>query len=383
LPIAATLIDAMGKLVGRSRRDIDTSLDALSVPARDRAVVLGLRKLLDDRCDFEVVSPLDPTALRREVFAAAAAAYHALGVRDELDRDAVLTEVAGRIGATREGVEQALYADLRDSEVLRHFRPISAPALLDRYDVALAQGIVLRATQVTVRIENETPDRYRRIFRAARFHGLLHVVQGNPKDGYTITLDGPYSLFDAGVKYGLKLALFLPVLLPCRTWSLRADVLWGKSRRPAVFELGPADRLAAIAPETPTASPDLEAFCASFSRLGTRWTVLPNERLFALPGEVACIPDLVFSSNETGEEVFLEAFGFWSREAVFRRIELVRKGFPARIILAVSKKLRVSEELLTEEDGGELYVYGASMSPRAVLERLEGAPRRPHRATAE
>jgi hypothetical protein len=82
------------------------------------------------------------------------------------------------------------------------------------------------------------------------------------------------------------------------------------------------------------------------------------------------VPDLVFRSAETGEEVFLEAFGFWSRSAVWQRVELVRKGFPARILLVVSKQLRVSEEVLGEEEAGEIYVYKSAMSPRAVLERL-------------
>jgi len=89
-----------------------------------------------------------------------------------------------------------------------------------------------------------------------------------------------------------------------------------------------------------------------------------------MPGEVVCVPDLVFVNKNTGEEVFLEAFGFWSRDAVWKRVEAVRKGFPARILLAIGKQLRVSEEVLDEDAAGELYVYRATMSPRAILERL-------------
>jgi hypothetical protein len=94
---------------------------------------------------------------------------------------------------------------------------------------------------------------------------------------------------------------------------------------------------------------------------------------------VVCIPDLVFTSKETGEEVFLEAFGFWSRAAVWKRVELLRKGFPARILLAVGKQLRVSEEVLADEDAGEIYVYKRTISPREVLERLTRGARAPAR----
>ena len=43
----------------------------------------------------------------------------------------------------------------------------------------------------------------------------------------------------------------------------------------------------------------------------------------------------------------------------------------AELGLAVGKQLRVSEELLGDDDAGEVYVYKRSPSPRAVLERLE------------
>ena len=84
------------------------------------------------------------------------------------------------------------------------------------------------------------------------------------------------------------------------------------------------------------------------------------------------MPDLIFENGETGEEVFFEAFGFWSRDAVWQRVETIRKGgFPSRIILAAGKHLRVSEAVLDEGDVGELYVYMLTMRPRAVLERRE------------
>ena len=79
----------------------------------------------------------------------------------------------------------------------------------------LAQAVLLRATRVSVHLEGEEPQRYRKIFRAARFHGLLHVVHGSPEKGYTIDLDGPFSLFDAVQRYGFRLALFLPTADAC------------------------------------------------------------------------------------------------------------------------------------------------------------------------
>lgn len=370
LPIAEGLVATVRAMQGRPRHEVDAALSAVPVAARDRLVARGLRKLLDDRCEWEVAAGLDPEVVRAEVFALSAAAHRALGVRDRFDRAAVLAEAASRLGSTPDEVEAALFADLREAEVLRRFDPIAPEALLARYDLALAQGVLLRATRVMVRLEGETPARYRAVFRAIRFHGLLHVVRGDPSSGWVIELDGPYSLFESVQKYGLRLAMFLPSLLACERFHLTAEVLWGKRRDRTTFTLTPDDGLVGRGFEAAGTQPDLEAFQAAFRRLESEWRVATNDRIFALPGEVACIPDLVFESAETGEQVYLEAFGFWSRSAVWQRVELLRKGFPARVILAVGKQLRVSEEVLGEGDAGEIYVYSTTMSPRAVLERL-------------
>lgn len=370
MPIAAALLETTRGMVGRSRDEIEAAASAIPIPARDRVAALGLSKVIEDRCDYEVAEGVDPEAIRRELFLAAAAAHRALDVGARFDREAVLAEVAARLSMAPEALEAGLYADLRGSELLRRFDEVSAEVLIDRYNLSLAQSIVLRATRVIVRVQGETPYRYRQLFRAARFHGLLHVVEGDPEAGYTITLDGPFSLFDAVQRYGLRLAMFLPSVLRCERFSVRAEVLWGRQREASIFEIGPEDGLVSHSAEPTSTTPELSAFCEAFKRLGSEWSVAESDRIFALPGEAVCVPDLVFSSSVTGEEVFLEAFGFWSRAAVWRRVELIRKGFPARLMLAVSKQLRVSEEVLGEDDAGEVYVYRATMSPRSVLERL-------------
>ena len=372
LPIVAHYSETFAGMIGEARDDLDAALDAATVTARDRVAALGLRKVLEDRAEFETAEGIDPEALRRELFADAALAHKSLELRAEFDRDAVLAAAATRLSMTVEALEKGLYADLRGSELLQSFRPLPAAAVIERYNLGLAQAILLRATRVTVRLEGEEAARYRDIFRAARFHQLLHTVHGDPTSGYTIELDGPFSLFDAVQRYGVRLALFLPSVLACASFQLQADVLWGKERQKLSFTIDPTHGLTPAEAREPAAvAPDLELFCEAFRRLDSAWSVTANERIFALPGEVVCVPDLVFTSRETGEEVFFEAFGFWSRAAVWKRVELLRKGFPARILLVVGKQLRVSEEVLEDDDAGELYVYKRTISPREVLERLD------------
>ena len=93
--------------------------------------------------------------------------------------------------------------------------------------------------------------------------------------------------------------------------------------------------------------------------------------LLDLPGVGLCVPDLVFTHRASGRRVFFEALGYWSREAVWRRVDLVAAGLPHPIVFAVSSRLRVSEEVLEETLPGRLYVYKGVMSARAVEERLD------------
>ena len=92
-----------------------------------------------------------------------------------------------------------------------------------------------------------------------------------------------------------------------------------------------------------------------------------------LPGAGLCVPDLAFSTGtgRRARRVYFEVLGFWRREAVWRRIDLVKAGLPHRILFAASRHLRVSEQALDGDAPPALYVYTRVMSPRAVAQRLE------------
>ena len=84
-----------------------------------------------------------------------------------------------------------------------------------------------------------------------------------------------------------------------------------------------------------------------------------------------CVPDLTFVHAESGRRVHLEVLGFWSRDAVWRRVELVEQCLLERVVFAVSSRLRVSEEVLGDAEHAALYVYKGAMSAKALLRRLD------------
>jgi len=369
--VATALVQAIDASRGKRRTTVTAALDSVEHRPSDRLVALGLRKLLLDRCELAFEDGADPAVIREQVFRLAASARRQLGARESLDREAILAGAAGALELAPSDIEARLFADLKGNERLMQFRALSPAALLERYDVALAQGVLLRATKVTITLAGETPGRARQLFRSARFHGLLHRVTRDQEGHYRVELDGPFSLFSAVQKYGFKLALFLPAVLRCRAWQLQADLLWGKQREPLTFQLGPDQGLVPHDRKITGVAPELARFVKGFAKLGSSWSVAPSNQVFALPGEAVCVPDLVFTNDGTGEEVFLEAFGFWSRQAVWQRLETIERGFPSPIILAVGKQLRVSEEVLDDGSVANLYVYRTTIRPKAILERLE------------
>ena len=381
LAIAETYVGLAGAHVGRDRASLLEAVRQIPVAAREQRLAAGLWKLVLDRCTFEEAATLDPAELRADLFARATLHRRALAPRASFERTAVLAEVAAARGATVAQLEQALYADLPDAHVLSAVDLPGPRTLVAAYEAAGAQAVLLRAVEVRVRITDAPPAAFRALFRKLKFLRLLHRIaplpeqRGRPR-GYEVVIDGPFSLFESVTKYGLALALAFPAIAACGSFALEADVRWGKERRPLRFTVrseaaettGPA-----AADDASALPPEVAAVLAELAALETPWRARPATRVLDLPGAGVCVPDLELRHAQDGRSVFVEVLGFWSRDAVWRRIELVERGLPVPLVFAVSKHLRVSEAALPDELPAALYVYARAINARALLERVEHA----------
>ena len=382
--------------VGKTRGELDEALSAIRVHARDRKVGAGLRKLIFDRCKFEVEDGSDPAELRREVFGRASAARKALEPGQRFDPATVLAEAAREHEIEPAELERLLYVDLRSAHRLLSFDSLSEPSLIELYELGQAQAVLLRAVGVVARVRCQTPGVYRALFRKLKFLRLLHTIEpiedgaaGSPASagdsagdsesewagGYRITIDGPYSMFKSVTKYGLQLALALPALRACDRWAIEADVRWGKDRKPFLFSATSHDSHVAEKPEPMRLPDEVAALLARFEERHesgkTLWRARPSTDILSLPGAGVCVPDLIFEHGETGVCIYLEVMGFWSRNAVWQRVELVEAGLPQQILFAVSKRLRVSEKALDSDLPGALYVYKGAMNATIIEKRLD------------
>ncbi|MCE2540816.1 MAG: DUF790 family protein [Acidobacteria bacterium] len=359
--------------VGDTRAAFEAACDDVPHHPTDYRLVRGLRKLVEDRCSFEARDDVDPISLRRSVFGRAAAGRRALGDAEPFDADSVIAAAAAELDLQGADVRDALFADLRENHVLTSFDAIGGSALVAAYETAQKQAVLLRAVRVVVTLQRPEPRGLRLFFRRLKFHRLLYVATRLPDGACRIEIDGPFSLFRSVTTYGLQLALLLPILDACGPgWELDADVLWGPQRQPATYRLEGEPAAEPVREEVRLPA-EVARLRDRFRQMETPWTVEVAHELLDLPGVGLCVPDLAFTHRDTGHRVYFEVLGYWSREAVWRRVDLVEAGLPQPIVFAVSSRLRVSEEVLDEELPGRLYVYKGAMSARAVKERLDAS----------
>ncbi len=368
--LAAQVVDTYLAHVGKSRAEVAEALLGIEVAARDRKLLLGLKKIADDKASFESAARDDLPALRLELFAAAAA--HRLGCRtlSAFDRGAVLDDVASASGlASGQALDDMLFADLKEAQRLIASGVASADDLVAAYRLGRVQAVLLRATRVKATLAGGDADAARTLFRRLKLHQLLFKLEEG-EGAYELTLDGPMSLFEQTTRYGVRLAACLPLLCAFGRCELEAEVIWGQSRSPLTFSWS-SRQIEDLALPAPGRREEIDELVEGFTGLETPWSPSAAETLLHLPGVGLCAPDLAFVHEATGEVIYFELLGYWSREAVWQRVKLVEEGLDTPIVFGVSSRLRVSDKALPKDEPAALVVFKGKLSARSVAKALD------------
>jgi predicted nuclease of restriction endonuclease-like RecB superfamily len=344
--VAERLLMLFRSQEGRTRGELEEDQRELVGNDPGQLVHQGLHKLLEDRCEFETVSGHPPDELREAVFRAAAERRKSVTVAAPFMRAAVLADVGAKFNLSSDAIEAGLFADLKSEQRLVKFKDISAEHLLQRYNVALAQAVLLRATHVSVTVRNESPPRYRQLLRQIKFHRLICEMEKVGENIHRLSLDGPMSLFSATNKYGLQLALFLPTVLLCHDFDLKADLRWGPQRKPKAFVLTPRDSLVSHhANSGMFVPPELAMFVELFRKRVDDWDLIEETEVFPL-GDGFWVPDFRLVHRATRRPVLLEVLGFWRRSSAERHLDRLRQHVRQPFLLAVSEQLHIDEAQL-------------------------------------
>lgn len=359
---AAELIHLFGAHEGRTRRELETRLEEYVGVGTDYRTLRGLIKLLSDRCEFETACPVDPVEIRRSLFLKARVRHPVVAgnVRAE-----VVTEAARELGHPPEVVLGGLYADLPENQKLVSFELIGDGELLDLYNLAQAQALLYRCVEMRVWVEPQRPQDYRELFDAIKSYRLIHTVKGNAAAGYEVRLDGPLSMFHRSQKYGIQMAVFLPALLLCKGWRMRAEIAPRPGSASLYFELDAvSNRLRShysSAPPFKDSAP--EKLVERWKRFESRWKLEPSGEVIDL-GESAFIPDFVLKHDD-GHRVYLEALGFWTPRHLHKRLKEFEHAGVKHFILAASDELRGSRDALVKVPPHTI-IFKQSLDPALI-----------------
>jgi predicted nuclease of restriction endonuclease-like RecB superfamily len=267
-----------------------------------------------------------------------------------------------------EVVTQGLYADLPENQKLTDFEQLNSTELLNLYNLAQAQALLYRSTQMRLSVETQHPESYRELFAAIKAYRLIHTIKGSSSAGYEVRLDGPVSIFHHSQKYGIQMAVFLPALLLCKGWRMQAQIAQqnsGSSPTAAFFELDHTQKqlhshyLSAALSENPIS----EKLAASWGRVETLWKLEPSREVIDL-GESAFIPNYVLR-HANGQQFYLEILGFWTPRHLKERLKEFEHAGVSNFILAAWDELRGSRDPLTRVPPHTI-IFKRSLDPVAV-----------------
>ncbi|KYH24238.1 hypothetical protein HAPAU_37090 [Halalkalicoccus paucihalophilus] len=369
--------------------DLEDAIDELTVADTDYKIVQGLAKLLKDECEFEIVVPVEPREIRRQLFERANAQYPIVRqptLGEDTQKLEVYSGVADSLGISLEECYRGMYADLEDNKRLVRTGTRTAEQyasdgetgissststtaltgssteeyektdltidwLLTRYNLALAQAVLYDATEMQIRVW----DHFGTVFSYVKLFGLMHriypidadgerVRDTNQAAGYEAVLDGPASLFSQSQKYGIRMANFLPALPLCDRWEMTAEILVddtvGETRQ---FTLDHTEGLNSHYSAGNHFDSDVERTLAQkWERATTEWKLVREDDVFDLGAEVM-IPDFAIEHPD-GRRAILEVVGFWTPEYLESKLEKIRQVDADNFVLAVSERLDCSSE---------------------------------------
>lgn len=300
----------------------------------DTRFASGLNKLLFDRCQFEAVEDIDYPARRRELFLASAANFKAgLPPLPESSTD--------------------IYGDLPGFERLKSFQNITPADLLDAFNLAQAQALLIYAESITLQLADPDVTALRKVMKAIKFFRLLAKFERGRKGVVNIEVSGPYALFGPSVKYAVSLASLLPAAVNLKQWKLTAQLKFRDRELKLKLDEknllhSPARSFSSFVPE------EIRLYHHLFAERSTDWQIIGDTPFLDGGNQEIIFPDLSFQEKSSGNIIHLELFHRWHTGQLARRLELLKKNPDLPLIIGIDRALADEDKLAQITEGNPL-----------------------------
>jgi predicted nuclease of restriction endonuclease-like RecB superfamily len=358
------LIQLIKDHTGKPQKVLFQSLETYEGERTDYKILRGLSKLILEDAVFAPAQTLKYSDFRRSVFSLVQEHYPVLTRKDLIHsktRHDLLQYLSKQMNLPPEEIINRLYGDLPENHILVSFKTsFDQESLLKRYNLALAQGLLYRSSQMKIQLQSD----YRVVFQYIKLAGLMHWIRPVHPKGYKIVINGPGSLLTLTQRYGIRMAAFLPGLILAKEWRMYAQVDTPQGLKQ--YHLNNRCGLTSYYTNLPPFDSSIEKnFYNKFSRKKRSWTIERESRLIDL-GDTIFIPDFTFH-HEDGRSVLMEIVGYWTPEYLGKKLQKLRQFKEKNLILAVNSQLNCSRD----DFNAEVIFYRTGIKLGDVLKALE------------
>lgn len=329
LQFAKELIAIYEEGIGEQAETLDNLAEMLVLRQKDLKLARGLLKVVRSRAIFSGENDDFPYAEKRqEVFA------HTM----ELLRSGALPEDPRSVRDQIYPDTRLLYGDLPENEALIRFKKTFPQEALERYNTGLVQGALLTAGALELSIPAATPAAdLRNLFRSLRFFRLLFsgCIE---KKMLKLVIDGPASILENSLKYGMQLACFFPAVCRLPQWKLACSVM--KNGKMYRLVLDESSRLQSHRAQFSGNLEEHRMFLAYFREHGEGWEIDDTPGYLSPDPQRVIFPDFQFTKD--GRTVCLELFHRWHATALNERLANPPEG----LIIGVDRSLLKKDGVL-------------------------------------
>ena len=371
--LAKDLISFFQEAVGKTQGLLERQLADFEGDTTDYRMKRGLAYILKSSfCTFEIVSPLEPAMLRERVFTLAAKSTCSRELTD-ITLNKIAADLSQELNQEILPIQirDGLYADLSENKILTAFDAPKPEDVLHRYNLSQIQGVFYKASQLVLNAHRNVPGEYKLLFRYLKLFQLMAYIEGDADHGFTISVDGPASLFTSSTRYGLAIAKLIPALLHVTKWSLSATLqtrdFYTNELKIARFSLNSESGLVShYPPGKPYDSMLEESFASKWDSLKSGWILEREVNLIPIPGSVM-IPDFRLVHAD-GRVFILEIIGYWRPEYLQKKFYQIKRANCDNLILAISERLNLEKAgVKLDNVPARIVWFKEKLLPKSVL----------------
>ncbi len=218
--------DLFSSMVGKRRRDIHEELRDLELKVQYNKVIKGLGEIMFRQSRFSSSGSLEPAEIRKEIFL-----MTPHGIQDPGERSRIFDKIAAQHSASPQEVEEAMYSDMEEEEILLEVADIEDEELCRHYNLEQAETLLLKAFQMNVKDVSD----WGSLARESKKLGLLFSTRVVSGEIVEMKFDGPLSAVEETRRYSIRFAQLLRFLITLEKWSFDCTVVLEKDRKKDKF----------------------------------------------------------------------------------------------------------------------------------------------------